>query len=44
MKAVVLVLEAAPVGSPILGVIIPAAILIISFVVTWMLYRHFSRH
>ncbi len=45
MKALVILMETARVGSsPILGVIIPGVILILSFVVTWMLYRHFSRH
>ncbi|MFQ5822790.1 MAG: hypothetical protein ACE5JB_01915 [bacterium] len=43
MKAVILLIETARVGSPILGVIIPGVILIISLVLTWMLYRHFSR-
>ena len=31
-------------GSPILGIIIPAVVFAISFVLTWVLYRHFSRH
>jgi|GEM_PF-2956615 len=34
----------APVGIPLLGYIIPTIIFIISFVVTWALYRHFSKH
>ena len=29
-------------GSPLLGVVIPAVVFGISFVLTWMLYRHFS--
>jgi hypothetical protein len=31
------------IGSPVLGVIIPAAVFLLSFVLTWMLYKHFSR-
>ena len=31
------------IGSPILGVIIPAAIFTISFVVAYLLYKHFTR-
>jgi len=31
------------IGSPVLGIIIPATILLISFILTWLLYRHFSR-
>ncbi len=30
-------------GHPILGVVIPAAIFAISFVLTWWLYRRFAR-
>jgi len=37
------VLLSARIGSPILGIVIPAVVFLISFVVTWMLYRHFSR-
>lgn len=40
---VILLQQSMRVGSPILGVIIPLAIFIVSFVVTWLLYRHFSR-
>lgn len=38
-------LQEAParIGNPILGWIIPAVVFLISFVLTWMLYRHFSR-
>ncbi len=38
-----LILQTTRIGKPILGVIIPLAIFIISFIVTWMLYRHFSK-
>jgi len=31
------------IGHPALGVIVPAVVFIISFVLTWMLYKHFSR-
>lgn len=30
------------IGSPILGIILPTVIFLISFIVTWLLYRHFS--
>ena len=38
-------LQEAParIGSPILGWIIPAVVFLFSFVLTWMLYRHFSK-
>ena len=32
------------VGSPVLGIIIPAFVLITSIVVTWLLYKKFSKH
>lgn len=31
------------IGHPWLGVVIPAAVFVLSFVFTWLLYRHFSR-
>jgi hypothetical protein len=34
---------ATPIGSPILGYIIPAVIFIVSFWVAWACYRHFTR-
>jgi len=34
---------ATPIGSPLLGIIIPAAILVISIAATYLLYRHFSK-
>ncbi len=37
-------LPGARIGSPILGVVIPAVVFLISFVLTWLLYRHFSRN
>lgn len=32
------------IGSPLLGVVIPAAIFLLSFGLTWLLYRHFSQN
>lgn len=29
--------------SSLLGVVIPLLVFLVSFVVTWMLYRHFSK-
>lgn len=34
---------ATAIGSPILGVIIPAAIFLLSFWVAWACYKHYSR-
>jgi hypothetical protein len=39
----ILLQQSTRVGGSILGVIIPLAIFIVSFVVTWLLYRHFSK-
>ena len=39
----VLLVQASRIGSPVLGVVIPMAVLLVSFVVTWLLYRHFSK-
>ena len=33
----------ARIGPPILGIIVPAIVFVVSFVLTWMLYKHFSR-
>jgi hypothetical protein len=38
-----LALQATRIGSPALGVVIPAAVFLVSFVLTWMLYKHFAR-
>ena len=40
---VVLLLQASRVGSPVLGVIIPLLVFLTSFIVTLLLYRHFSK-
>lgn len=29
---------------PIAGILIPGVVLCISFLLTWLLYRHFSKH
>jgi hypothetical protein len=31
------------IGDPILGIIIPGSILLLSIFVTWALYKHFSK-
>lgn len=36
-------LQSQRIGHPSLGVIIPAVVFAVSFVLTWMLYKHFSR-
>jgi hypothetical protein len=32
-----------PIGSPVLGIVIPALIFLISFLAAWLLYRHFAK-
>ncbi len=32
------------IGNPWLGVLIPAAVFLVSFVLTWAVYRHFSQN
>jgi hypothetical protein len=32
-----------PIGPPILGIIIPAFIFLISFTVAWACYKHFTK-
>jgi len=39
----VLFLQARPIGSPILGIIIPAGIFIVSFCIAWVCYKHFTK-
>ena len=39
----VLTTQSEKIGDPILGIIIPGVILLISIVVTWALYKHFSK-
>ena len=38
-----LLAQSTRIGSPILGVVIPAVVFFVSFILTWALYRHFSR-
>ena len=42
MSLLLLAQEAQRIGSPWMGVVIPAALLIFSCWVTWALYKHFS--
>jgi len=35
--------EVERIGSPVLGIIIPGFVLVVSFLLTWMLYRRFSK-
>jgi hypothetical protein len=37
-------LQSTRIGKPILGVVIPSLVFVVSFVVTWILYKHFSKH
>lgn len=32
-----------PIGHPVLGIIIPLAVFLFATLLTWLLYRHFSR-
>jgi len=32
-----------PIGGPFWSVVVPAALLAVSFIATWLLYRRFSR-
>lgn len=41
--AIVLLAESQRLGHPALGWIVPGAIFVLSFVLTWMVYRHFSQ-
>lgn len=41
---ILLLLQTVRIGSPFLGIIIPSLIFIIAFVVTWILYKHFSKN
>lgn len=35
--------ESRRIGDPSLGIIVPAVLFAVSFLLTWMLYKHFSR-
>jgi hypothetical protein len=41
--AILLLAESQRLGHPALGWVVPGAIFVASFVLTWMVYRHFSR-
>jgi hypothetical protein len=43
MIEVILAQASGRIGHPVLGIIIPAIILLVSFTLTWLLYRHFSK-
>ena len=32
-----------PIGGPLWSVVVPVGLLVLSFVATWLLYRHFAR-
>jgi hypothetical protein len=38
-----LLAQSARIGGAWLGVVIPAGVFLLSFVLTWALYKHFSR-
>jgi hypothetical protein len=38
-----LFIQSEKIGDPILGIIIPGSILLLSVIVTWALYKHFSQ-
>lgn len=40
---VVILAQVTRIGTPFLGVLIPLLVLAFSFIVTWLLYRHFSK-
>jgi hypothetical protein len=44
LKMVTIGMQIVRIGNPILGIIIPALVFIFSFIVTWILYKHFSRN
>jgi len=43
MSFLLLAQQAERIGSPVLGIVIPAVILLVSCVVTWALYKHFAK-
>jgi uncharacterized membrane protein YoaK (UPF0700 family) len=43
MTLLLVVQAAAREGSPLVGVIVPLAVFIVSFLVAYLLYRHFSK-
>ena len=43
MTFLLLVEQPQRIGSPIIGIVVPAVILVISCIVTWALYKHFAK-
>lgn len=43
MSFLILAQETQRIGSPILGIVIPGVILLVSCWVTWALYKHFAK-
>lgn len=43
LPALMLLQSSQRIGGTWLGVVIPAALLILSFGITWLLYKHFSQ-
>ncbi len=43
MSTLILLQQTERIGSPVLGIVIPAVILLVSCVVTWALYKHFAK-
>lgn len=43
MTFLVLAEQPQRIGGPMLGIIIPAVILLVSAIVTWALYKHFAK-
>ncbi len=41
---VALLQQTVRIGKPIYGIIIPLLVFVVSFIVTWILYKHFSKH
>ena len=43
MSALILLQQTERIGSPVMGIVVPAVILLVSCVVTWALYKHFAK-
>lgn len=42
MMATILLLQTERIGGELMGIVIPAAVLLVSFFLTWKLYKKFS--
>jgi len=42
--AIIDLLQSTRVAKPIFGILIPMLVFAFSFIVTWILYKHFSKH